>query len=231
MTINEKGIYSITNLINGKIYIGKTEESFKRRWWHHIACLNGNYHNNKHLQSSWNKYGQDNFEFEIIHVYNNEEDLNVVEIEFIEKFDSFNNGYNLTKGGEGNVGMKHTTESKSKIGEKNRLNMTGKKMSEETKLKMSESAKGYIKSEEHRENLSKSLSGIVRSEETKDKCRKANQGSNQPNSKYTEEMIYDIKVKLKNGYTAKQINEEYGISIGYVYSIKGNRRWSHVVVD
>lgn len=224
------GIYIITNIVNGKAYIGKTEESFKKRWRHHSSLLKGNYHSNKYLQNAWNKYGEINFKFEILHVCSKDDDINQLEMEYIEKYDSYNNGYNLTKGGEGTLGNRLSEESKRKIGDKNKLNMTGKKHSEETKQKMSDIHKGYIKTKEHRNNLSASLKGKIVSEETKEKNRIANQGSKQPTSKYNEEMIYEIKVKLKNGFTAKQINEEYGISIGYIYQIKANNRWKHVII-
>lgn len=228
--INKFGIYMIKNKINEKVYIGKTEESFKRRWWHHSGLLKGNYHHNIHLQRAWNKYGEENFEFIILQICNESDDINKLEQEYIEKYNSFNSGYNQTLGGEGALGNRLSDESKRLIGEKNKINMTGKKHTEKTKKKMSEVHKGYIKSKEHRKNLSESLKGKIVSEETRMKNRIANQGSNQPTAKYTEELIYEIKLKLKNGYTAKQINEEYNIPIGYIYQIKGNHRWKHVVV-
>lgn len=229
--INSKGIYIIKNKENGKCYIGKTEESFKRRWWHHKGCLNGGYHSNKYLQHSWNKYGEESFSFEVLVTYEEGLDLNELEIKLIKEYNSFEKGYNLTIGGEGTTGHKMTEEAKRVIGIKNRENMTGKKLSEETKKKMSESHKGKIKTEEHRKNLSKSLKGKEVKQETKDKLRNANIGSKQANSKYTEELIYEVKVDLKNGYTPKMINEKYGIPTSYVYHIRDNRRWTHVIID
>lgn len=60
---------------------------------------------------------------------------------FINEFNSFDSGYNMTKGGEGTLGKK---------------SWLGRKHSIETKLKMSNSAKGKIRSKEHSENISKS---------------------------------------------------------------------------
>ena len=60
------GIYSITCTINNIVYIGSTEISFKRRWKKHKQRLRHNYHENSYLQNSWNKYGEDNFKFEIL---------------------------------------------------------------------------------------------------------------------------------------------------------------------
>ena len=59
------GIYKIVNKINGKYYVGKAK-SIKNRWGKHKSYLKHNKHNNLHLQSSWNKYGESNFEFLII---------------------------------------------------------------------------------------------------------------------------------------------------------------------
>jgi hypothetical protein len=150
------------------------------------------------------------------------------EIFYVSKYDSLNNGYNLTAGGLHN-GFKMPEEAKAKIGAKNKINMTGKKLSKETKEKMSNSHKGYVKTSEHRKHLSESLTGIKRSEETKEKCRQANIGEKQPTSKNTEEMIREIRIKFKNGASAKDLSKEYGIPVGTLYGIKYYKRWKHVV--
>lgn len=59
------GVYKIINLINGKIYIGSTK-NMRRRLWKHRALLRHNKHHNQHLQNSWNKYGENNFDYAII---------------------------------------------------------------------------------------------------------------------------------------------------------------------
>lgn len=60
------GIYQIKNLVNGKSYIGSSN-NIKKRWTVHISRLNKNRHANPHLQNAWNKYGKNNFLFEILH--------------------------------------------------------------------------------------------------------------------------------------------------------------------
>ena len=59
------GIYEIRNKINGKVYIGSAIR-FSERKSRHWAMLRGGYHYNKHLQSAWNKYGEDSFEFNVL---------------------------------------------------------------------------------------------------------------------------------------------------------------------
>ncbi|MGL4426053.1 MAG: GIY-YIG nuclease family protein [Cetobacterium sp.] len=59
------GIYSIVNLKNKKIYIGSSKH-VEGRWSQHHSELRGGYHPNKHLQNSWNKYGEELFSFELM---------------------------------------------------------------------------------------------------------------------------------------------------------------------
>ena len=58
--VSKPGIYKITNKINNKIYIGSSY-SISKRISEHKYQLRRNSHPNIHLQSSWNKYGEDNF--------------------------------------------------------------------------------------------------------------------------------------------------------------------------
>lgn len=101
----EFGIYSITNIITGDMYIGQTYQNagFKGRWRDHRRELNKNIHNNKHLQSAWNKYGEEAFEFNVVHLCDELDDLNVLEKYYIEKYNTYKDGYNLTMGGDGFV--------------------------------------------------------------------------------------------------------------------------------
>lgn len=62
------GVYIIRNLVNGKCYIGSTVMTFEKRYSHHSSRLNLNKHKNKHLQNAWNKYGENNFEFDILEI-------------------------------------------------------------------------------------------------------------------------------------------------------------------
>jgi len=58
-------IYRITNMANGKFYIGSAE-SFARREWQHKYALRRNEHKNPHLQASWSKHGEEMFVFEVV---------------------------------------------------------------------------------------------------------------------------------------------------------------------
>ncbi|AUM91520.1 GIY-YIG nuclease family protein [Clostridium botulinum] len=94
------GIYSIINLNTGKMYIGQTRVSFEDRWRAHRRELQLNKHYNEYLQRAWNKYGDSAFEFKVIHICDELDILNDLEIYYVKKYNTFDNGYNLTSGGD-----------------------------------------------------------------------------------------------------------------------------------
>ena len=108
------GIYSITNKINGKVYVGQSVNVYKR-WKDHKYELNKNIHHNIYLQRAWNKYGKGNFEFEIIEICKQEE-LNDKEMFWIKGYIENKKSYNLTLGGDGTKGHPLSEEAKIKIG-------------------------------------------------------------------------------------------------------------------
>lgn len=132
------GVYCIENFVNGNKYIGQSVNIY-RRWENHISCLNNNSHYNLHLQKSWMKYGEDAFGFKILEICS-ENLLNEREQYWISYYDSFNNGYNMTAGGDGTTGVKCSDEKKEKISKAN----TGRKLTEEQRKRVSA---GLLKSQ------------------------------------------------------------------------------------
>lgn len=98
----------IQNKVDKKIYVGQSRDIYSR-WWKHKSFLNKNTHHNKKLQEAWNKYGENSFLFSVLEECN-KESLNEKEIYWINHYDSFNNGYNLNKGGNGITGYKHNSD-------------------------------------------------------------------------------------------------------------------------
>jgi group I intron endonuclease len=169
---NISGIYKITNKINGKYYIGSSNNLYER-WNYHIIHLTKNVHHNKHLQSSWNKYGKDNFIFSLIEKVQ-KSNLLIIEQKYLDKLRKDKKScYNLTfiAGGGGFEGKKHSKDSKNKIslkliGKYRGVDSPhyGKHHSEKTKkklslLKLGKSSpnKGKKLSEEQKSKIRKSL--------------------------------------------------------------------------
>lgn len=88
-------IYKFTNLINQKIYIGQTRKQFRERLAHHIWQMNNN---PSYFHKALSKYGLSNFDITILETCENPEDLNGLEIYWIDYYQSSdrNKGYNLT---------------------------------------------------------------------------------------------------------------------------------------
>jgi len=107
------GIYSIVNVINNKVYIGSTKSLYKRLI-HHRHRLRNNSHSNKHLQNAWNKYGEDNFDINVLEYCENTSDLYKREEFFCKQYDNL---YNIKTIEKASFGYKRilTDDTKNKI--------------------------------------------------------------------------------------------------------------------
>jgi len=136
-------VYKATNKVNGKVYIGQTTYPLNVRIKEHIKSIRRK-KNKYYFHRALKKYGESNFIWKTIARCNSKEELNKVEIVTIKKCKSFGRGYNLSRGGEGNAGFKHSAETKKKLsrikGEK--ASFYGKHHTEESKRKISEPQKG-----------------------------------------------------------------------------------------
>ena len=93
-------IYKIENLLNHKVYIGQTIMNVKDRWYRHCES-NGISEAEKAMpvKRAIIKYGKENFSFEVLETVP-KESLDDREKYWIDKFDSYRNGYNATAGGK-----------------------------------------------------------------------------------------------------------------------------------
>lgn len=142
-------IYKATNKINGKSYIGYDSKWPKRRYEHKQDSKNSD----QVFYRAIRKYGWDNFSWEILYQSKeNEYTKNIMENHFICEYKTyihFENslGYNMTLGGEGTIGYKHSENSKMEISKQLIGKTKGKKKPPRTaeyREKMSASKKGTI---------------------------------------------------------------------------------------
>lgn len=220
-------IYKVTNLINNKIYIGKTVQTLSlRKNGHKSSAIN--HKDNSYFHKAIRKYGIENFKWEEIDYSESEADLNEKEKYWILEYSKICKTYNLTKGGEGVSGLRHSEDSKLKMSQNmkgRRPWNTGLKHSEESKLKMSNSRRGITFGEdnpfygkkhtdESLKKMSKSRKGIpnlklrgrIITEETRKKLSDSHKGKTSPNK----------GKKIPNGSLAKM--GEKNPMYGFVYS-------------
>ena len=91
-------IYKIINLITGQVYIGETTDC-KQRWSQHLTMLNAGKHHSHKLQNAFDKYHVENFQFQIIEEVSDNERFEK-EVFYINSYNSYENGYNETRGGD-----------------------------------------------------------------------------------------------------------------------------------
>ena len=109
------GIYKITNKLNNKVYIG-CSKNIQHRWIAHKSesVLENNPQYNYSIHKAFRKYGIDNFSFEIIEL-TEEKDLFDKEKYWIKFYDSYNNGYNETLGGDSGPSMPEEQNPNAKL--------------------------------------------------------------------------------------------------------------------
>ena len=162
--MSNPGIYILTNKVNGKQYVGMDSNLPRRSRTH----LKGKEKGCKAIYNAIQKYGPAKFDVEII-CYPGISWAALCEVEKwkIRQLGTFEDGYNQTRGGDGFTG-EFTEEHRSKI-KANHKGMSGKKQSEETRQKISESLKKHIRTDQHSNNISNSLKGRKLPLETRQK--------------------------------------------------------------
>ncbi|KKN00203.1 hypothetical protein LCGC14_1140130 [marine sediment metagenome] len=158
MDLDTSGIYAIRNNINGKAYIGSSVNLHRRKNTH-FNDLRSNRHYNCYLQRAWNKYGEENFIFEVLEYVSEENQL--IEKEKTWIANSSNEIYNLMEVVEKDFRASIETRQKLSAAGKGRI------VSEETRQKLSKVHKGRIIPKETRQKMSEVRKGITLSEETR----------------------------------------------------------------
>jgi group I intron endonuclease len=175
-------IYMLIDKRNGKKYIGKHNGNKKDYWSSGLVP-------NRIAK----KYGREIFDRVILEDNIENDLLNEKEVFYIKQEDTFNNGYNSTIGGDGGghwIYQKSEEEIKL-ISEIKSKKLSGRTFSDETRIKMSESAKKKIFTDEHKKNIGfavKKRGGKKHTDETKKKLSIIKTGiKNEQHSKFMSE--------------------------------------------
>jgi len=160
-------IYMVTNRATGKLYVGQTVQTIANRWRRH--CWPSTSDNRMPIALAIKKYGKASFDVEELCACSSQEELNWMEIFYVQLFNTFSpNGYNLRAG---NGPGKMSEETKRKISAKS----SGRIVSAETRRRLSDSHKGHRVTNETKRKLSTLLSGRIASPQAYQRSIQVNQ--------------------------------------------------------
>lgn len=242
-------VYKITNLVNGKIYIGKTN-NIKARWNKHLSTAkNKNSKDYSYIHRAMSKYLFENFKIESIAEFEIEDQALAMEIEVIAKLNSTNRnvGYNISHGGDrGMTGLKHTEETKAKISKAN----TGKNPSQEARKKMSEAHRGSKRteetknkmrearkkqapmSEETKRKISFAKKGIKHTQDWKCKNSFRNRGERNNSAILTEADVIEIRRLKASGVKRAELLRIYNkVAAGTMDNVIYGQSWIHLLIS
>lgn len=226
-------VYKITNLVNGKIYVGKTSDVDKRLSRHLKIAESKEEKAYQYLHRSINKYGADNFVIQVLEDKLIEADAFKREKFWIKQLNSKDPsvGMNLTDGGEGAAGLEWSEESRLNISGSNNHNF-GKPLLEETKEKLSIANSGEdnpFYGKHHSDEVVDFLRNRSVSEEIKNKISEGCRGEQQWNSKFSDNDILEIRSKWESGqYTQTELAKQYGVKPNTVSQIVNRKRYTHI---
>ena len=196
--MQESGVYRITNIRTGRAYVGSSVNVSKRLAWHFNELERGVHHCG-HLQNSYNKWGKDAFDCDIIEYIDDVTKLIEREQFYIDSL-GFKNLYNSSPTAGSSLGVKRSEETKAKL--RTRI------ISPETRAKISAAATGRKDTEET--NLKRRLRKAT--EETKAKLRayKATDETKAKLSAARKGYKHTPETKAKNGasWVSRIVTEE-----------------------
>lgn len=212
----ETGVYEIVDHITGKTYVGQTMYSLGNRRDSHFALLRHHRHWVKPLQDVWDATEGEAISFEVVAVVSDQNIADMLEITWIEHYQSQGLSLNTMQGGKyaGWAGLHLSDDAKRRIGEKNHVHGLGRKASAETKAKMSASQKKRCHS--------------PMTDEAKANMREAQQ-KGLFSAKLTAEDVRQIRRRRETtNESYSTIAADYGVTAQCINDICLRKRWSHI---
>ena len=224
ISLHKTGVYEIVNIITNERYIGSASRvgksnslsGFYVRFDKHKLLLKNNKHYNIHLQRSYNKYGENNFNFNILSICPPEYCIKL-EQWFL---DNLKPEYNIRKIADSNKGIKFTAEHKEKLSKsiknslKNKVdNSYRKRIGETLKITKLNKKNPYKRTEQ----------GLVNN--------RIKRRSHSNIAKLDSEKVKDIKIMLKDKETMKTCANKYNVHIGTIQAIKSGLTWFDIKID
>lgn len=219
------GIYRIDGP-KGRFYVGSAQ-SVSRRWIEHKRDLRRGTHGNPRLQRAWDKYGEEAFTITVLEWLADDALLLSREQYWIDLLNPVKNGYNVLPTAGSRFGTTHSKCTKEKmskahIGRKHgpmaewqkehysKL-YAGRKLSEETRRRMSEARTGRVFSEETRAKISAALRGKTLSDDAKRKIAESRRGT---------KASAETRAKMSAWHKGKKLTPEHRAKLSAAYKAR-----------
>ena len=211
-------IYKVTNKINNKVYIGQTSNNLEKRKNEHYkeSRYCDKWGTNTHFHKALLLYNENDWEWTIEDTANSKEELNQKEKYYIQKYDSFKNGYNSTIGGDNPPVILGENNIQSRLTDKEADEI--KTLLRDTVISQKEIAKLY---NVHVTTVERIQAGKIRHDDNID----------YPIRKYSKYEVIALAIMedLKNTTLSnKEIAEKYGVGEDIPSRINTGKRYNYL---
>lgn len=208
------GVYSITDIVNGMVYVGQTLMNFGDRRDSHFSLLRNGKHACSAMQADFALHGEANFVFAVLEVCD-ESVIDEREAYYIDYYTAMDKSYNKCGGGRiGYKGVPLTEEAKRKIGEQNRVRGLGRKASDATRMKMSLSRRGRP--------------CAPMSEEARRRASVDRSGEKGVLAKLTESQVIEMRrLRREEHITYTELGRRFGVTCQCASDICKYKRWKY----
>jgi group I intron endonuclease len=249
-------LYTVTNLIDLKVYVGQTTDP-DRRWYQHKWCAENDPKGCPYLYRAIKKHGVDNFQYEVVGIYESLDSINQAEEWFINAIESTMAcvGYNIALGGDNQT---RSPETRRKISDtltklcntpefrqhaaewsndlwkdpKHRVNVRKKLKAHSAipsvKQKRQEGARMLWQDPTYRGKVIEAVKLGSSTPKERERRRKSQQGEKGSAAKLTEAQAIEVLRLALSGMPLTQVGKIFGITFQQVSKIKRGERWAHL---
>ena len=214
---------------SGKSYIGITQQTFQTRKLEHLRRSKSG--STKAFHNAIRKYGEENIKWEVIDKVDKWEKLEEIEMFYIQKFDTYRNGYNMTLGGDGTIGYKQSEEwVKANIKRRKEYFTNPKNIEKQSKANLLAHQRNPNQGKEHSEFQKNKYQSVLEREKKADEMRRFLSDEERLRIHSIQRgakpfLVYKDGELIGEWLTQNQCSRDLGINVSHLnHCLHGNRK-------